>query len=187
MEQRPDGRKYSRVARRSVAIISNTPADRGFTVYELADYTHSLELPEFYLKRFERQMSAVRMRDYVEYLVDLGVMEQREGKWVRTFARRSSDGEWAQSLSDLALSHLAAMLHRSPGMTPGLLQDEIIKFFADHRVPTLSAVIRELGIQGGRAEEAFKWSLYLYADGEACPFEIRRYPTISRRAIEEGE
>ena len=187
MERRPDGRKYSRIARRSVAIISNTPANRGFTVYELADYVHSLELPEFYLKRFERQMSAVRMRDYIEYLVDLGVMEQREGKWVRTFARRSSDGEWAQSLSDLALAHLAAVLNRPPGMTPVLLEDQINKLFADHRVPTLRVVIRELGVQGGRAEEVFKWSLHLYTDGEACPFEVRRYPTISRRATEEGE
>jgi len=187
MDRRPDGRKYSRIARRSVAIISNTPANRGFTVYELADYVHSLELSEFYLKRYERQMSAVRMRDYVEYLVDLGTMEQREGKWVRTFTLRSSDGEWAQSLSNLALAHLAAVLNRSPGMTPVLLEDQINELFADHRVPTLRAVIRELGVQGGRAEEVFKWSLYLFTDGEACPFEVRRYPTISRRATEEVE
>jgi hypothetical protein len=187
MELRPDGRKYSRITRRSVAIISHVPADRGFTIYELADHVHDLELPEFYVKRFERQMSTLRVRDYVDYLADLKVIEQQEGKYVRTFARRSSDGEWAQALSNLALAHLAGTLNRTADMTPDLLEQQINKLFRENRVPTVRAVLDELGIQGGRAQEAFKWSLYVYADGERCPFEVRRYPTISPRAPEEGE
>lgn len=187
MELRPDGRKYSRITRRSVAIISHIPADEGFTIYELADHIHDLELPEFYVKRFERQMSARRVRDYVEYLADIKVIEQQEAKYVRMFARRSSDGEWAQALSDLALAHLADALNRTPDMTPALLEQQISELFRENRVPTVTAVLSELGIHGGRAEEVFRWSLYVYADAETCPFEVRRYPTLSLRTVEEGE
>ena len=176
---------YSRITRRCVAIIGRTPANRGFTIYELADYVSELELPEFYIKRFERQMSTRRMRYYVEYLADLKVMEQREGKYTRTFSRRSSDGEWAQALSNLALAHLADMLNRTTDTAPLFLEQEMNRLFRESRVPSVRVMLDELGIQGGRAEELFKWSLYVYADGETCPFDVRRYPVLYRRATEE--
>ena len=185
MELRPDGRMYSRITRRCVAIIGHTPADQGFTIYELADYVSELELPEFYIKRFERQMSTRRMRDYVEYLADLQVMVQREGKYIRAFATRSSDGEWAQALSDMALAHLAGMLNRTTNTAPLFLEQEMNRLFRENRVPSVRVMLDELAIQGGRAEELFKWSLYVYADGERCPFDVRRYPVLYRRAAEE--
>jgi hypothetical protein len=181
MDLKPDGRKYSRITRRSVAIITHIEPGTDFTIGEIAHKIHDAKLPEFFLSRFNRQMSISRTRAYVRYLVDLGVIAKHGNKYILNFRHRSSDGEWAQALSDRALLHLANILEITPNEAPDLLEEQLNKFHANNQLPIVGAIVTSLGIEGARSQEIFKWSLYLFTDGETCPLDIRQYPVLQTR------
>jgi hypothetical protein len=101
---------------------------------------------------------------------------------VAAFRKPSSDPEWAQYLSDVARKHLADILNIKAGDLPKRFETEIREMHGQEKVPTLSAVMGALGIEGTRREELFRWSLFLYTDGDACPIEIHRYPHIAPKA-----
>jgi len=182
MEPRPDGRSYSRITRRSVAVIRYLHTGRVFKVSEIASEIHESKLPEFYLERFKKQMSIARTRDYVRYLRDLEAIAEREDGYTLVFRHRSADGEWAQALSDLALPHLARVLSKAPDEIPDLLESSLKVFYQKEQLPTLHDLASSFGIESGRAEEVFRWSIYIYTDGETCPFDIRHYPVLVRRS-----
>lgn len=178
MELRPDGRKYSRILRRSVAIIKNLPKNTVLSIVEMAEKIHEKKLPEFYLERFGRQMSEGRMRDYIRYLREIKVIQAKDNKYFVSFQNRTGDKQWAQALSDLALPHLAEVVGKTPDALPKYLEKQRNSLLKARRVPTVNAIVASLGIEGGREAEVFKWSLEVYTDGEACPFDIRRHPVL---------
>lgn len=178
MEPRADGRMYSRITRRTVAIIKQISPGRQFTIKEIADEVHSSKLPEFYLERFKRQMSTSRTRDYVRYLRHLDLIKEQENKYVLQFAHRQTDQEWAQALSDAALLHLARILDKDPVQIPDLLTKYINKFFKQRRVTTVDAIVADIGIESESKQELFKWSLFMFTDGEKAAFDIRRFPIL---------
>ena len=178
METKPDGRMYSSVTRRSVAIIGHITKERIFAINEIAEEIHERNLPEFYLEESERQLSVKSILEYVRYLRDLEIIVAKEDKYALQFEHRNSDEEWAQALSDIARSHFAKMLEKEPKKMPELLKKYLTKFFKDKQVPTIEDLVKELGVKDGRSKKIFKWSLYLYADGETCPFDIRRSPHL---------
>jgi len=63
MDRKSDGRMYSRITRRTVAIIIHISQGQEFTINEVAEEVHEKKLPEFYLERFKRQMSISRTRE----------------------------------------------------------------------------------------------------------------------------
>jgi len=181
MDAKPDGRMYARITQRSVAIISHIQPKRIFSLSEIAEEIYNKKLPEFYLKRFNRQMSISRTRAYVRFLHEIGAIESRDDKYELVFRHRDTDGEWAQALSDLALVHLSKLLNKPPQDVPEYLEAKIEDFYRNRSLPTLERLAMVLDIGGGRAEEVFKWSIYLYTDGEACPFDIRHYPVLLKK------
>jgi hypothetical protein len=188
MDTKPDGRLYSRVTRRCAVIIRHLRAGRVFTVNDVAAEIHGRTLSDFYVSRFDRQMSVPRTRAYIRFLIDLGAIVETEGGYARDFAHRTSDADWAQALSDLALRHLARLLGQPPEETPAFLEARLADFFDRRQLPTLDGLADELGIARGRARELFKWTVYMYTDGGACPFDIRSFPVVlGRGGTAEGE
>ena len=186
MDTKPDGRLYARVVRRSVAIIRHLRTGRVFSVKEVAAEIEGRTLPDFYVKRFDRQMSVPRTRLYIRYLADLEAIVEQEDGYTRRFRHRDSDEDWAQALSDLALQRLARLLGVEPQDVPAHLEERIMRFHTRAALPTLDGLAADLGISGGRALEGFKWTMYMYMDGETCPFDIRSYPVLLKRGDDEG-
>ena len=179
MEAKPDGRMYSRILRRIVAIVQTLPQKKEMSIGEMAEDIHKKKLREFYLERFKGSMSVGRVRDYIRYLRDIKALVTKDDKFALEFPKKKTDQEWAQSMSDRALEHLAEILKRTPDKVPDLLESRRKKILRSGRVPTLDAVIADLEIEGGRAQELFRWSLYVYTDGPTCPFDLRRHPVLS--------
>ncbi|HUW13304.1 MAG TPA: hypothetical protein VM537_26505 [Anaerolineae bacterium] len=181
MERKSDGRMYSRITRRSVAIVGQIQRGREYSINEIAAAIEAKELPEFFLERFGKQMSLPRIRDYVRYLVDLEVLSPTDNKYILALEHKHTDEDWAQALSDLALLHLAGILRRTAAETIEYFKALLEHLFDERRLPTIEALLTEVDISGGRSEEVFKWSLYVFTDVDNCPFDIRRYPVLVRR------
>ena len=179
METKPDGRFYSRILRKIKVIVQIIPKYGEMTLGELAKQINKNNLPEFYLKRFNRSMSEVRIKDYIRYLQNIKVLVLHEDKFISTFQERETDQEWAQAMSDRALEHLAEILKKRPDEIPDLLDDCRNKLLDSRRIPKLDIIIRHFEIEGGRSQELFRWSLHLYTDGPTCPFDIRHFPVLS--------
>jgi hypothetical protein len=183
MELKSDGTRYSRITRRCKAIIENIQEGRLFSISEITDEIYSKDLPEFYLKRFNAQMSKGRTRDYVNYLVDLDIVNRRGNQFTLGFHHRSRDEEWAQALSDQAWLYIAKVLNKKVGDVPDILRDVIKQFNQDGHLTTLEGIVTDIDIEEGRSQEKFKWALYLYTDGDSCPFDIRHFPLLLNRTI----
>lgn len=183
---RADGRLYSRVTRRSVALLKHLRAGRRFDLIEIAREVHEANYPEFFRTagREVVPVRAERIRDYLSHLHALGLVVQTDRQYTldAKFTRPSTDAEWAQYLSDIARGHLASMVEVGPADLPKTLEGYRKKLHAKLRVPTVAAVLAEIGLEGTRNAELFRWSLFLYTDGEACPLEIRQYPHLVPRA-----
>lgn len=149
MDSKPDGRLYSRILRRSVAIVQNLSRDREMTIGEMAEQVHEKNITEFYLKRFDRSVSSERIRDYIRYLRDIKVISAKDDKFILDFPNKATDQEWAQAMSDRALEHLAKILKKTPDKVPDFLETGRNKLLKSRRVPTLDAIISDLEIEGG--------------------------------------
>lgn len=133
------------------------------------------------------QISAARIRDYLSYLVELDLLRASEGKYLLNFSKPSTDQHWAQALSDSARQHLSGALDVPVAQLPRYLdkiRQDILKAM---RVPTVAAIVSESGVEGTRREETFRWSLYVYADGDAAPLEIRQSPHLVPKTKEKGD
>lgn len=183
MGARPDGRLYSRIMRRCVALIQHTKRARNFDLIEIAREVQKKEYPEFQTRRGNQfvQVKADRIRAYLSYLVDLRIIQPSESQYSLNFAKPSKDSVWAQSLSDIAKEHLSKLLDKEPLELERHLETIRTQFHEEGKVPTIAAIVAEAGLDGTRQEEVFRWSLYLYADGDACPYELRQYPHLMRK------
>lgn len=183
IRERPDGRMYSRVLRRAVSIVASIPSSKSMQLDEIVELLLKRKLPEFYLMRFKRQISEARMRDYVRFVRDLGLMKEEAGGYsTRSLPHLKTAEEYAQVFSDLALEHLAKLIPTPPAQVPSALLKAADRLLESKRVPTIDSVAETLNIGSGRQRELFRWSLYIYADGEASKVEVYRYPIISRKA-----
>lgn len=179
MQLKPDGRMYSRITRRSVAIIKSLTLGKSTNLNDLVDEIILQNLPEFFLKRFNRQISESRLRDYLRFLRDINVFHEVDNKYVLRFRHRNTDREWAQGLSDQGLLFLSKLLEKTPGETPEIIKNHLLNFHKSEVLPSLEGLSSQIGIVGGgRKEEIFKWAMYLYTDGEACPLDIRHFPVL---------
>jgi len=184
LQERSDGRLYSRILRRCVALLKHINPSRKFDLIEMAREVQEQGYPEFHTRRENQltQIRADRIRDYLSYLVDLQVIQASEKQYCLNFKKPATDGHWAQVLSDIAREHLARILVIPIATLQTHLEGICKKLHAEHRVPTVASLIAEVEVESARREEVFRWSLYLFADGDACPFEIRKYPHIVLKA-----
>lgn len=181
MNPKPDGRLYSRVLRRSVAIFNFVGPRKQFTTRELAQDISDQKLPEFLLSKTNTTVSVYRINDYLRFLSAISAFALNNQKLQLAFAPKGNDREWAIKFSDLAWSYLAIKTKQTNQQFQTDLQRKINKLHQERSLPMLSEVISEFDIIGGRDEEYFRWALYLYADGENCPFDIRHFPVLMRK------
>jgi hypothetical protein len=181
LEEKPDGRMYSRVLRRIVAIILTIPRNRTLTLSELATLVHEKKLPQFHLQRFDRQVSPERIRDYIRYLRDLTVLQETTEGLSTQFTIPRAAAECAQVFSDLALEHLSKLMQVSPAEVVDKLLASRKRLLQQQQIPVLDTVASDQNITSGRDRELFRWSLFLYADGEASRLDIHRYPVLTTK------
>jgi hypothetical protein len=181
--ERPDGRLYSRITRRCVVLLRHIKVGRKFELIEVAREINEESYPEFQTFRGGQfvQIRPERIRDYLTYLADLKLIELAEKRYTLKFAKPSSDGHWAQALSDVAREHLAGLFGTSVSKLPEHLENLRRKLHQKQKVPTVTAILGEAGVEGARSEEVFRWSLYLYTDGDASPFDLRQYPHLVKK------
>lgn len=179
MGEKPDGRLYSRITRRCVVLLKHIKEGRKFDLIEVAREVQENNYAEFLIRRGSQftQIKADRIRDYLSYLVELQILRLSGKQYSLDFTKPSpsTDEHWAQTLSDTARKHLAKTLDIKATELPNHLDKIRKELHQKNRVPTVSAVIGETELEGARKEEVFRWSLYLYTDGDASPLEIRQY------------
>lgn len=174
-----DGTHYARVTRRCVAILANVNANKTYNFTELADALEAASLPEFFLARFERSASAARIREYLRYLVDLEAFELTDNAYSVNFPKGANDGQWTQRLADRASRHLGKILNEKPAQIFDLIDQKRKELHGQNKIPTISAIVAKLELKTAREEEVTRWSLFVYADGGASKWRIRRYPALT--------
>jgi hypothetical protein len=181
MNPKPDGRLYSRVLRRSVAIFNFIGPNKQFTSRDLAQDIYDQKLPVFLLSKTNTMISVNRINDYLRFLSVINAFILKDHKLQLAFPLKSNDREWAIKFSDLAWSYLAKKTKQTNQEFQTDLQTKINALHQENRLPMLSEVFSEFDLVGGRDEEHFRWALYLYTDGENCPFDIRHFPVLTRK------
>lgn len=181
LDEKEDGRLYSLVTRKCVAILKHIRAGRRFVLSEIAAEIFDKNYPEF--MRYQGgslvRVSARRIRDYVSFLVDLKlIVSTDDDRYTVSLTKPSKDAQWAQLLSDHARELMAGSRAITPREFTELLDRTRRKLLRGYKVPTVTAVVDAMGVVGPTAQEEFRWSLYLYADGDASPFEVRRFPHL---------
>lgn len=188
MKEKPDGRLYARVTRRCVAILRHLRSGDSFELGKMADEIRKSKYLEFEIRRNGEliQTGSGRIADYLSYVHALGLIVRADRLYSLNFTKPRTDSHWAQSLSDAAREHLAKEIGIKPTDLPDKLEEIRTGLHKQRKVPTLSAVLASVGIEGARKEEFFRWSLHVYADGEACLFELRQFPHLARKPSEGG-
>jgi hypothetical protein len=178
MDQRPDGRKYAKVTRRSKAILECLPDAELLAVPDAIDRILERQKQEFFLPRYGRTISPGRLRVYLRFLDQLGAVHIGEGQIQRTFRLPSSDGQWAQSLADHARKALGVLLKTDASNVPDLLVERAKGLLQAGKVPTVDQMISVLEDTENTATEFMRWNIYLVCDGARARIEIRRTATV---------
>ncbi len=104
-----------------------------------------------------------------------------ENQYKLSFLPKNTDGEWAQKFSDLSWSYLATTIHLTNSQFRDKLETVLETFHKQGQLTRLPEVVDEFEISGGRKEEVFRWALYLYTDGDSCPFDVRHFPVLLKK------
>lgn len=178
MQNKPDGRKYSRVTRRSVSLLEEIPRAMRIDFAQVVQTVLRKEKPEFWLDRFGRMMSDARIAAYLRFLVEVGVISARDDAHWCDFVAPNRDEDWAQELSDACMLYLANLLGVPVPSLAQTIADSVSSFFAKEQIPTVNSVAADFGFDSGRKNELFRWAFYVYVDGPTCPLDIGRSPYI---------
>lgn len=181
MKLRADGRAYSLVTRRSVAILKSVPktsADRASLITKLT----SAAMPELYLARFKRNISEDRLLDYLQFHAKLEVLEF-SGDNVRLhpdFVVPTNDAQWINALADQAKGLLGQYLRGHSKPVDERIASTLKTIHTSGVSPTPGTLADRQKFGTNKEKEQFRWALYLYLDGEACPFQLRRKDTLEQ-------
>lgn len=178
MEQKADGRLYSRVLRRSVSVLQSIDSTRLFTLKEISQEIFDNKNQEFYLSRLGRTISINRIGDYLRFLVEIGAFEKVNEKYKLAVQPKTVDKDWIIVFSDLGWNYLAVKTNLSHDNFKKRLLEILIDFHNQRYLPMLPDIIDEFGISSGQKEEFFRWALYLYTDADSCPFDVRHFPVM---------
>ena len=183
MGTKPDGTQYARPTRRCAAIVSVIRSGSTYKILTLAEDLEERNLGEFYLSWLNKSVSADRIRTYLTFMIELEMFTPTSDGIELKFSKCRGDSQWAQKLSDTAKFFLAKLLNCNQADVPTRLEDVRRKLHRDLKLPTITKLVDLLGIEGNRNQEFARWAFYMYADGNTCPFQIHRIPTISRSKI----
>lgn len=178
METKSDGRLYSKVLRRSVAIFQNINPTRVFTIREIAEEIYSNNIPEFFLTNLNRTIMPRRIADYLRYLVDINAFVVEKEKYKLAFAPKTLDKDWVIEFSDLAWNYLAKKSKTTPVGFTTRLKEILTSFHSERILPMIPDIVDEFQIESGYREEFFRWAIYMFTDAESCQFDVRRYPIV---------
>jgi hypothetical protein len=182
-----DDRLYSRVTRRSVAILKHISPQQSFTLTDMAKEIRDQGFPEFFVARdnIPTLISSERIRDYLNYLGQLDVLVNEDRKYhlntARITRRLNTDAKWVERLSLVAREHLSTILPvESPTEVPDFIQDFLNNRHGAKQIPTVASFVDAVETNNARGEEILRWSLYMYTDGAGCEFDIRQFPHLTR-------
>lgn len=178
METKPDGRLYSKVLRRSVAIFQNISPSRVFTIREIAEEIFTNNVPEFYLNNLNRTVMPQRIAAYLRYLVEINAFSKENEKYKLAFLPRTLDKDWVIVFSDLAWLYLSLKTKTNLDGFITKLKTALKTFHNERVLPMIPDIIDEFEIESGQKEEYFRWALYMFTDAESCPFDVRHYPVV---------
>ena len=178
METKPDGRLYSKVLRRSVAIFQYISPSRVFTIREIAEEIFANNVPEFYLNNLHRTVMPQRIAAYLRYLVEINAFSKENEKYKLAFSPRTLDKDWVIVFSDLAWLYLSLKTKTNSDGFVTKFKNALKTFHKDLVLPMIPDIIEEFEIESGQKEEYFRWALYMFTDAESCPFDIRHYPVV---------
>ena len=178
METKSDGRLYSKVLRRSVAIFQNISPTRVFTIREISEEIYSNNVPEFYLTNLHRTIMPARIADYLRYLVAINAFLRENEKYRLAFSPKILDKDWVIQFSDLAWNYLASITKTTPIGFTTRLKEIITSFHSERILPMIPDIIDEFEIESGQREEFFRWAIYMFTDAESCKFDVRRFPIV---------
>lgn len=183
MDQRDDGRLYSRVTRRSKAILEAIDHTTFTAVDDLAETVFARNPDDFYLPRYERPISIDRLRVYLRYLEHIGALNFDEDKIRRRCPMYQSDAQWAQALADMARVALARTMNVNPSALRNNLVDTCLALMAEGTPPTVPNVIRSAVPGEIQDFEYARWDIYVICDGPNSVLQIRRFPTIWKEEL----
>ena len=178
MEPKADGRLYSKVLRRSVAVFEYVNPTRIFTIRELSQEIHENNVQEFFLPAENRTIKPYRIAAYLRFLASINAFTKVDEKYQLAFSPKTLDKDWVVVFSDLAWTYLSSQTHSTPVEFNKKLRGALGKFHAEGLLPMIPHIIDEFEIESGQKEEYFRWALYMYVDAESCSFDIRHFPVV---------
>lgn len=174
MNRRDDGRLYAQITRRSRVILPVVPTGRSVAITKTLEGVIEANSPDFFLSRFDRQISEARLRVYIRFLAQIGVLRTHETTVTRLVNIPTADAVFAQMLADQAQRYMATVLNISASQVPSTLARRATQVARQRKPPTVTSVVMDLP---GNTE-FLRWCVYLICDGDTAQLEIRRYPTL---------
>jgi hypothetical protein len=178
MDPREDGRLYSRVTRRSKAILEAINQTSFMDFENAAEVVISRNHDDFYLPKYDRPISHDRLRVYFRYLEHIGAASLYKTAIKRTCPMRQSDAQWAQALADMARAALAKTINIGPPTVPSHLITTCKTLMANGIPSTVPNVIRAAIAGDIPRFEYAKWDIYVICDGPNSVLQVRRFPTM---------
>lgn len=185
MKLRPDHRKYARVTRKLSEIVDVMRRGKKYKrddIYE--EVTPLGDTSEFFLTYQETIMSPERFTDYVAFAVKLDLLTEDDGTYSLAVQKPTSDLNRAQLLADQARNYIAKLLGQKPSRVIPELQRHTRSILSSGKLPTLDRVSAEFGIPAGRAEERFRWAVYVLLDEPNSDLRISYSPILQQRSDE---
>lgn len=191
LQERADGRRYSRPTRRIVRLLDLSRRSGYIKVDDLI--RHAAETSEFHWTQrggSRSPLSPTRVRDYINFGRVTGfLVDGPEKGLVRPFddAPRANDkmtdDHWTRITSQQALEFLQQPLNTSGGAFKASerLKEILDNLIRERKDATIAAIADSAGISGYREEEIFRWALLVHLDGEISSFELRFNPRVAWR------
>ncbi|MCP1747537.1 MULTISPECIES: hypothetical protein [Bradyrhizobium] len=179
MEFRPDGRKYARITRKSAELITLLRRGNAYELDSIVALIESQKSEEFFLKNLAAYISSERVREYLRFLVALGVLSEADGAFTLGLnPKPTSDIHKIQLLADRARRFLATQLNVPPASVATDLQTRSGAILRKGELATLDKVAASASVSGNRAEEFFRWAVYMLLDDPGATLSLSRSPVL---------
>src|SRR5262249_5060509 len=103
MNFRHDGRKYSRITRKAAQLIDLLRRGSTYKLDDIMSLIQKEGSKEFFIEHLKMYMSSDRVRDYLRFLVTLGILSETENTFsLKLHSKPTSDAHKVQILADQA-------------------------------------------------------------------------------------
>jgi hypothetical protein len=179
MEFRSDGRKYARITRKSAELIGLLRRGSSYQLDAIATLIEEQKSREFFLKHLNTYISSDRVRDYLRFLVALSIITETNGSFSLDLdPKPATDTHKIQLLADRARKFLAAQLKVQLASVSADLQAKSVSILRRGELATLDEIATSAGVSGTRAEEFFRWAIYMLLDDPSSTLSLARSPIL---------